>query len=282
MSSILTNSSAMVALQTLKTINKDLGKIQNEVSTGMKVSNAKENAASWAIAQTMRSDIGGLEAVADKLSMSSAIVGTARSAAETISDMLTEAQNKIVAGGDLSTTDARDKLVTDLNALGDQITDIINSAAMTGINLLNTDNTGGIAVTASLTRDAAGAIGTETIDITGIDLAAVGSYLSGLTEASFDDETKIGAVLTVLVDTHMADVNTAAATFGSVQKQIEIQSTFVGKFIDSLELGVSSLVDADMEAASARLTALQTQQQLGTQALSIANQAPQAILSLFQ
>ena len=279
MTSILTNNSSLVALQTLKNINANMGKVQNEISTGMKVATAKDNGAVWAIAQVMKSDISGLTKVGEALSLGSATVGTGRTAAESISEMLTLAKDTVLGAGDLSNTDTRNKLVADLTAIGNQIDDIVASASFNGVNLL--DNTNALEVMGSITRSAAGAIGTETIDVTGEDLSGIGAILIAFTEASFADQATLDTTLAAIED-EFANANDAAAAFGTVQKQIDIQASFVGKLSDALKAGMGAMVDADMEEASARLTALQTQQQLGIQSLSIANQAPQSILSLFR
>jgi flagellin len=280
MSSILTNASSMVALQTLKAINKGMAKVQDEISTGLKVATAKDNGAVWAIAQTMKSDVRSLTKVEEALSLGSATVGTARTAAESISEMLSLAKEYVLGAGDLSNTDTRTKLLADLASIGDQIDDIVASASFNGINLVD----GALAtadVVGSITRDTAGAIGTETITVTGEDLSGVGAVLTGLADGDLVDAAAIAATLTT-IEAELTIVNDAAAGFGTSQKQIEIQSDFVGNFKAAVKNGIGALVDADMEEASARLAALQTQQQLGIQALTIANQAPQNILALFR
>jgi flagellin len=279
MSSILTNTSSMVALQTMKSINKSMAKVQDEISTGLKVSSAKDNGAVWAIAQTMKSDVSSLSKVEEALSLGSSTVGTARTAAESISDMLSMAKEYVLGAGDLSNTDSRNKLVADLTAVGNQIADIIASASFNGVNLVNAASTAN--VVASITRTTGGAIGTEEVAVTGVTLVAAGTTLTALTEASFDTTAEIESTLTS-IEAQLTVVNNAAAAFGTVQKQIEIQSEFVGNFKDALSEGIGAMVDADMEEASARLAALQTQQQLGIQSLTIANQAPQNLLALFK
>jgi flagellin len=267
MSSILTNTSSMVALQTLKSVNKSLGKVQNEISTGMKVATAKDNSSSWSIASTMSSDVGSYKKLSEALTSASAMVGVARTAAEQVSDILKQIQEKIVQAENPDADTA--KIQDEVTALTDTIVSIAQSAQYNGINLVEaggTDQT----ITVSINRDAAGALTTGTFDVTAQDLEALGAALVVGT-ATPDD-----------IDTLIDDANTAAAAFGAAQARIDAQNAFLGKQMDALKEGVSALVDADMEEASARLTALQTQQQLGIQALSIANQAPQSILSLFR
>jgi flagellin len=288
MASILTNTSSMVALQTLKGINKGMAKVQDEISTGFKISTAKDNGAVWAIAQTMRSDIAVLGKVQEALSLGSSTVGTARVAAESISDMLTEAKKYVVNAGDLSNDDTRAKLLDDLHALGNLINTTVNTASYNGVNLVGTTAAaagdpptapaGAIDVTAAVTRADDGTHGVQNITINEQDLSGVGTVLTDLDDADLQD---IATTLTT-IEAELTKANEAAAAFGTSQKQIELQSAFVSKFIDSLKSGVGAMVDADMEEASARLAALQTQQQLGIQALSIANQMPQNVLSLFR
>ena len=279
MSSILTNNSAMVALQTMKQINRNMGDVQNQISTGMKVSSAKDNAAVWSIAKVMESDVNGLNAIRESLSVGSATVGTARNAAESVTGLLTMAKERILGGGDLTTEDSRNKLVADLNAIGDQIATIVESASFNGVNLL--DNADTYNIISSLARDNAGALTAKTIEVDASDISAIAGVLQGWDETNLANQTAIDATLGAL-ETQLGLAIDAAAAFGTAQKQIEIQSDFVGNFMDSLKSGIGALVDADMEEASARLQALQVQQQLATQSLSIANQQPQNILALFR
>jgi flagellin len=281
MSSILTNTSALVALQTLKSTNKGLAAAQNQVSTGMKVATAKDNGAVWAIASVMRSDISGLGTVSEALAVGSATVGTARTAAESITGLLTMAKERILGGGDLTNTATRDKLVADLNALGDQIETIVASAAFNGVNLVDGAVSADVEVISSLARASDGTLSVETIAVAPQDLSGIAAVLQGWAAADLADQAAIDATLTALEDELTVAVD-AAAAFGTAQKQIDIQADFVGNFIDALKTGMGAMVDADMEEASARLSALQVQQQLGIQALSIANQAPQTLLALFR
>lgn len=267
MSSILTNNGAMVALQTLKSINSGMGKVQSEISTGLRVATAKDNSSSWSIAATMKSDVASYKSLSNSLTSASAMVGVARTAAETISDKLTEIKNLIVQaeGGDAD----QGKIQGQVTALTETITSIAQSSQYNGINMVAA---GGATqtVAVSINRDAGGALTLGTFDVAAQDLEALGAALVVGT-ATVDD-----------IDTLIDTANTAASAFGSAQARIDSQNDFLGKQADSLKIGVGALVDADMEEASARLQALQVQQQLGTQALSIANQAPQSVLSLFR
>ena len=267
MSSILTNNGAIVALQTLKATNASLTKTQGEIATGLRVANAKDNASSWSIASTMKSDISSYKTLSSSLTSAGAMVGTARDAAEQISKKLVEIQKRVVLAQNPDGDKA--KLQEEVTALTQTIASIAKGAQYNGINLVKaTPDTA--TLTTSITRDAAGALTAETLDVTGVDLEAVGADID-ITTVTLDDN-----------DTLLDTTNAAAASFGAAQTRIEAQANFLTNQADALTLGVSSLVDADMEEASARLQALQTQQQLGVQALSIANQAPQSIVSLFR
>lgn len=449
MSSIQTNNGAMVALQTLQSINKNLGNVQSQISTGKSVSSAKDNAAVWAISKVMESDVAGFKAISSSLSLGESTVSVGRQAAETVTDLLTQMKDKIVASQE-SNVD-RGKIQTDIQALRDQITSVTGAAQFNGLNLLDVtpktsgatntiaqqianSNTGTVNILSSLDRSATGVAsasidvnkksltqsaqiaGTVAASATTIVATAAGSgtgtlgAAAGSTEnftidgdtsairggarvlagdtytlaATFFDKLSTGAGtdistpvayvakagdttadiakgLATRVNIALAkagygedfvasyaddgdgtatfkitnnsgvagtgafaatdfvvtsggtagggldilagvDVSSekgakaallavedlinssisAAASFGSAEKRINTQSEFVGKLTDALKSGIGALVDANMEEASARLQALQVQQQLGVQSLSIANQAPQSILSLFR
>ena len=398
MSSILTNSSAMVALQTLQSINKNLGTNQSQISTGKKVDTARDNASIWAISQTMQSDVDGFKGISDALATGSASVAVARTASESITGLLGEIKSKIVAAQDPSADQA--KLQTDIAELRSQVGSVVNAAQFNGLNLVDGTNAS-VNVLASLDRDAAGNVTASNIAVSGQNLStaagAVKAALAGsdgvggdgATAAFFLDAAGTGDIVvvdaalaagdtfnvkigeetvsyvvttedvaaaateevvangirtaingmsdanitadvasdtitvtnaagdTVNMTTEIVSVGTgglsglaginvddgaggnsvqaladiegliqtsidAAASFGSSQARIDTQSDFLSKLTDSLKTGIGALVDANMEEASARLQALQVQQQLATQSLSIANQAPQNILSLFR
>ncbi len=431
MSSILTNSSAMVALQTLKSINMNLGKTQDMISTGKAVGSAKDNAALWAISKVMESDVKGFEAIQSTLSLGESTVAVARQAAETVTDLLTQMKEKVVASQEENVD--REKIQTDIVALRDQISSVVGAAQFNGLNLLNnletTAGSGTVNILSSLDRSATGvaaaeisvgkqdlstqqaalagtwtaaAAGNATLNATqsgtitistaptaagevyglsifgtdadnstftqadyrtaaaitpanageldeilyvtkdgdtladvakgleqafaiyaaenGIDTDVVNVTASGsglavsstVTDATDSIQVQVntgtagaGAVATIgggLGALNGVDVSTSAgadsalvaieymiqngidsaASFGSAQGRIETQTQFISGLTDAMKTGIGALVDADMEAASARLQALQVQQQLATQSLSIANQAPQAILQLFR
>lgn len=423
MSSILTNNSAMVALQTLKSINKNLASTQSEISTGKSVANAADNSAVWAISKVMESDVKGFKNISDSLALGESTVAVARNAAETITDLLTDIKGKVVAAQE-SNVD-REKIQTDIDALVEQIGGVVNAAQFNGLNLIDGSATTDVNVLSSLDRNSLGGVTASQISVARQDLAVTGNvttqvydgtggstngtiinadvagtasvsgatatttagnttidiqiasagdgygyqvvltdtvgtgslsggqtfeYVAGVDDSSEDvakelsdqitaffgannetdysvsvsgdtlsvtttDATNVvtaaieadttgntaasGAGLSqvaaidvtsdagatsaltaieTLIDTSID----AAAAFGSAEGRIGIQADFISELTDSLTSGIGSLVDANMEEASARLQALQTQQQLGVQALSIANQAPQTILQLFR
>ena len=402
MSSILTNTSAMVALQTVKGINASLNKTQADISTGKSVASAKDNAAVWAISKVMESDVEGFKGISDSLSVGSATLTVARNASESVTKLLTEMKGKIVAAQAKNVD--RGKLQTDITQLTKQIESVVGAAQFNGLNLVDGSQTS-INVLSSLDRSATGvasssiqvtaqnlstsagtalsgtalgtvtnptgapnatstvgtfvlqggagalasnssganpATATELIEGDAIELTVgdiTGRYVvkegdtneqlaaglrealtqGGLNGADFTLSASAG-VLSITNNTNTAAAVSVAATrgegglaalgtidvtadpagalrdiegllqtsinaassFGSSQKRIDIQSEFVGKLTDSLKTGIGAMVDTDMEEASARLQALQVQQQLATQALSIANQQPQGLLSLFR
>jgi flagellin len=270
MSSILTNSSALVALQTLKSTNVGLAKAQNEISTGLKVATAKDNSSSWSIASTMKSDVKSFAKLSETVVTAGATVGTARAAAEQVADILKDIQAKFVQAEDYAAGSPELTAIQDeVTALTETIVSIATAAQVNGVNLTATGATA-LDVTVSVVRDNTGAVTAEAVTVAAQDLEVLGAALTVGTD-TLDD-----------IDTLLDSANAAAAAFGAAQARIEAQGDFLSKQADSLKTAVGAMVDADMEEASARLSALQVQQQLGIQALSIANQAPQSILSLFR
>ncbi len=407
MSSILTNNSAMVALQTMKKINSNMAATQSEISTGKSVSNAKDNAAVWAISKVMESDVKGFKGISDSLNLGSSTIAVAREASETVTDLLTEMKGKIVAAQE-SNVD-RNKIQTDVDKLKSQIESVVGAAQFNGLNLVNGAGAASVDILSSLDRSSSG-VAASSITVDAQDLST-GAYAAndvfgagagnalvstdadtfvltldqggGTDEITLQDgatawaagdkvsmrfgdktasytitESDVGSaansvadlvavgmknaidalgIADLVVDYDSADpgklaftndgtadlsvsgqfkntgsgglgaldgidVTTAsaaelalgsiegllqtsidaAAAFGSTQKQIDIQTEFVGKLSDALKSGIGAMVDANMEETSARLQALQVQQQLATQSLSMANQQPQNILSLFR
>ena len=275
MSSILTNNSAMVALQTLKSINTDLGKTQNAISTGKEIASAKDNSAIWAISKVMESDVAGFQAVSDSLSLGESTVAVGLAGAEQITNILNDIKTKVVAatGENVDYT----KLTADVDELVAQVNSIISASQFNGANLLNTEGNAGLTVLSSIDRDINGDVTAADITVDSVDFEAN----LDLTDIDVTDATNADASI-ALIEVHIQTAVDGAAALGASAKRISDQNVFVGKVTDAMKSGIGSLVDTDMEAASARLQALQTQQQLAVQALSIANQTPQTILSLFR
>ena len=270
--SVHSNASALVALQNLNQINDRMAATQNRISTGLKVEGAKDNSAIWAIAQNQRADLGALEAVKTSLDRATSLADVTLAAGESISDLIIQMRQKAVAASDPSQTpESRAAYNDDFQSLVRSVQQFADSASFDGVNLLDNSEAAPLAFLANV--DAV-----DTITIDPQDLTETGLGLDTedlLTEA--DATTALAAI-----DLALATVNTAMASLGAQAKQIETHNTFVTKLMDSLETGIGKLVDADLAKESARLQALQVQQQLGVQALSIANQAPQMILSLFR
>lgn len=401
MSSIITNSSAMIALETLRGVNKGMSLVQNQISTGQKVSSARDNAAVYAISTVMRSDVSSFGAISDSLSLGSATVGVARAASEQIVGLLTEAKTLIVMAQEDNVD--RSKIDTDISALKSSIQSIVESAQFNGQNLLK--GTGSIDVLATLNRDISGGVTAQSINVArtsletsdatartaisignagfmtlgntiigpgggsttvtftageisagdefSISLEVVGTVTANYTAQAGDTLADVGAALATslgspfghgigftpnadptgtdsvitiynnsgtvsvlngstltdddatagglnglkslsvatkansvsalgAIDSLITTAVDASAAFGSAQKSIDVQSEFVNSLMTSMEIGIGALIDMDMEEASARLQSLQVQQQLSVQALSIANQAPQSLLTLFR
>ncbi|MFV0384686.1 flagellin [Paracoccus sp. (in: a-proteobacteria)] len=282
MSSILTNNGAIVALQTLKAINSNLNKTQAEVSTGKSIANAKDNAAIWTISKVMESDQSSFKKVQSGLNVAEAIVATARSGAEQVTDILGKMKDLAVNAG----TDGFDfdTVQIQIDNYWEQIDSIIKGTQMNGVNMLSTNGIDGgseYTVLASLDRVVGSAATTSNvITVDSLDFEA-SIHTAGTAIADISSRATADAYIHALEPLIDAAVEGTAA-LGAKGAHIADQASFVGKLADSLTVGIGSLVDADMEEASARLQALQTQQQLGIQALSIANQAPSAILSLFR
>ena len=274
MTSVNTNVGAMIALQNLNATNAELATTQNRINTGKKVASVKDNGAIWAIAQGQRADIGALGAVKQSLDRGVAAVDVAMAAGETVSDLLLQMKEKALAATDSSLkTAARAALNEDFKSLRDQIASVTSNADFNGVNLLKTGATGFQAL--------ANAQGTSSLTVSAEVLALGGANVSVATTQSIDTLTKATASLTA-VNNSIDKVSASLARLGTKSKALTTHLNFVSKLADSLEAGVGNLVDADLAKESARLQALQTKQQLGVQALSIANQTPQLVLSLFR
>ena len=270
--SIHTNTSAMIALQNLNRTNDQLAATQSRVNTGLKVQGARDNAAVWAVAQGQRADRGSLEAVTTSLNRATSIADVSLAAGEQISDILLELKQKATAAADPSASAAtRTSYNDEFQALLSSIDSFANNAIFDGANILD----GSATTTLNFLASADGA---ETIALDRQNLTVAGLSLTGTTLTSQANANTALAAVNAAITTSSARL----AELGAQSKQIERHTTYVGKLSDSLEAGIGNLVDADLAKESARLQALQVQQQLGVQALSIANQAPQVILSLFK
>jgi flagellin len=272
--SVHTNAAALVALQNLNKTTEDLQQVQNRINTGLSINNAKDNAAVWAIAQGQRADIGSLGAVKMSLDRATSIADVASTAGQTISDLLVQMKEKVTAAMDPSIdTASRNALDSDFKSILRQITQVSQNATFDGANLLNGSVT--------QIKFIANANATGFITLSSQNLTLGGAIITVASTASLTTVTFATAVLAQL-DTSISQTNQALGNLGSQSKQIAAHSDFVQKLTDQLTAGVGNLVDADLAKESARLQALQVQQQLGTQALAIANAAPQVILSLFK
>jgi flagellin len=298
MSSILTNATALSALQNLATTQKSLQSVQEQISTGLRISKASDNASYWSIGSTMKSDNGALGVVKAALAQGQTMVSTAYTAASGAIDQMNVIKQNLVAakqpGADLT------KIGGVIAQAVSQLKSIVSSSAYNGQNWVDGSTTS-IKLVASFNRDSTGATSVGTIDITSKAMIASGvgaTAGAGILEGG--DGTAAGAgtnfvTMTVdstttqaQLDTYVGDADKTlsalqayAADLGSTQTRLGTQASFIANLSDNLTNGVSALVDADMNEASTRLQALQTQQQLGVQSLSIANQNAQMILKLF-
>ena len=273
--SVHTNKSALVALQNLNSTNDKLDTAQARISTGLKIANAKDNAAVWSIAQDQRADIGALAAVKMSLDRATSVGEVTMTAGESVSDLLVQLKEKVVAAMDTSLdTSARTALDSDFKSILRQIGQVTQNAAFDGANILNGTLTQNI-------RFLANADASAFVTLSVHDMTLSGSIIT-LAVASSIGSATIATTVMARVNASLANVNAALGDIGAQAKQIEAHNKFVSKLTDVLTQGVGNLVDADLAKESAHLQALQVQQQLGAQALSIANSAPQIILSLFR
>jgi flagellin len=332
MASIMTNASALTALQSLNATNKALQVTQGRISTGYRVAEASDNAAYWSIATTMRSDNKALSTVQDALGLGASKIDTAytgmNKAIETVNDIKT----KLVAANGASNAD-KAKYDTEIKALQAQLKSYADAATFSGANWLSVNTASGhaavgtfddVKIVASFNRNAAGTTSIATIDVkvqniklydsagtteanlgildttrnaagarTATDASTLGTYDAGdtftvstlaLTNTAgtlFANDQQVTQMIGV-VEGALKEMTTAATNLGAAKTRVDLQKAFTSSLMDSIERGIGQLVDADMNKESTRLQALQVQQQLGIQALSIANQNSQSILSLFR
>ncbi|MBN8910630.1 MAG: flagellin [Rhizobiales bacterium] len=316
MSSINTNIAAMTALQTLAHTNKELLSTQNRVSTGLKVKDASDNAAYWSIATTMRSDRSAVSTVEDALGLGAATIEVAVTALNSAIETITKIQSKLVAARAPGLD--RSKIQSEIKELQAELRNTAGSAVFSGENWLQGDSVNGPTtktIVASFSRDSTGAIMIGTIELnvgpsgtmlfdTGsgtaagiLDSASSYTIASGTVSYSIaglsdgidisgitDDPADLAGLVAMVegVDAALKTMTDAATLLGAAKSRTSQQKDFVNKLMDSIDVGIGQLVDADMNAESTRLQALQVRQQLGVQALGIANQSAQMILRLFQ
>ena len=324
MTSIMTNSAAMSALATLRSINSDMETTQNRVSSGYRVETAADNAAYWSIATTMRSDNKALSTVQDALGLGAAKVDVAYTGMESAIDVVSEIKAKLVAAREPGVD--KTKIDKELTELKNQLVSISDSASFSGENWLKNSTaaaSGNKEIVGGFNRDTAGLVSITTLAVNTTSTTLIGTDNEGLgiltkdidadtlnpdgttgtaanyrlidtgagattastgtlialtgstTDAQVDDMIRV-------VDSILTQMTDAASNLGAVNSRVSMQEDFVSNLMDSISKGVGRLVDADMNEESTRLKALQTQQQLGIQALSIANSSSQNVLSLFR
>jgi flagellin len=278
MNSINTNVGAMVALQNLNATNTDLTTTQNRISTGLKINSAKDNGAVWAIAQNSRADVSALDAVKDSIQRGQSTVDVAMAAGQTISDLLNQMKTKALAAADTSLdTNSRTAMANDFVALRNQISKTISNASFNGTNLLKTG--------ATSLYSLADATGTQKLTVQakvmGLTSGAVGGIIVFTVGATFASSGAASA-LAIQISSSITNVNAAVAQLGTGSQALQTHLDFLGKLQDTMTAGIGNLVDADMAKESANLQALQSKQQLGIQALSIANSSKGTLLSLFR
>ena len=274
MSSVNTNYGAMVALQNLNATNKALAETQNRVNTGLRVSGPKDNGAVFAIAQKLRGDVQSMNAINNSLNRAVSVVDTGIAAGQAVSDLLKEMKEKALAAKDSTISQtARDAYNADFKALRDQVTKTLTNAKFDGSNLVDGTN--------ATIQAIAAANGTSYVTATGQNLSLGGSIVT-VAAAGVVSTAALASTMVATIDTSIDNLNLALAKLGTDSKKIGIHKTFMSKLANELENGIGNLVDADLAVESARLQSLQTKQQLGIQALSIANQAPTVLLSLFR
>lgn len=297
----------MTALQSLNSTNKQLSTTQARISTGFRVANAEDNAAYWSIATTMRSDNGALSTVKDALGLGAATLDVAYTGMNKAIDVAKEMKNKLVAARQPGID--REKVQSEIAELQNQLTSIAGSSVFSGENWLSVDSSqagynSSKSIVASFSRSGGSvSIGTIAIDLTATELIDANDQ-SGILDQE-DTTANGGATYSILtldiaaitdtnddledleqmiawVDDGIGSMTTAASNLGAVKQRTSMQREFIGSLMDAISRGVGALVDADMNEESTRLQALQVQQQLGIQSLSIANQNSQQILSLFR
>jgi flagellin len=272
--SVNTNTGAMTALQYLNETQGQLNKTQNAINSGLKVASAKDDGAIYAIAQNQRGAVAGFQSVISSLNNGSSAIDVALSAGQSISDLLIQLKQKALSAADPSLdTASRQALNSDFTALRDQISTIVKNAVFNNFNLVDGST--------NMVQALASADGTRRITTMAQNMSLDGTIVTLASTATVSTQVKASALIST-IQASLTNVNSALAKLSAGAAKFSIQAAFTQKLSDTLTAGIGNLVDANMAEESASLQSLQVKQQLGVQALSIANQAPQTILSLFQ
>ena len=278
MSSILTNNAATSALSALRSINTNLSETQNRISSGLKVASGKDNAAFFSISESLKSDSGIFNSINDSLTLTKNSISTARLGAETVVDIVNQFSERVAFAQGGSDT-IRVSVQAELDELAERISTTISQSTFNGDDLVN--GSSAVTVVTGISRTSAGSVSTTTISFNQQDLSAIQSALAAIDLTTSSTTALLSADLQA-VATQLTAATDAATSLGIAEKSIETQQTFLTELTDRLDSSVGSIIDANLEKEAARLQSLQVQQQLASQSLSIANQAPQNILSLFQ
>ena len=272
--SVNTNTGAQVALQYLNQTQGQLDQTQSAINSGLKVASAKDDGAIYAIAQNQRGAVAGFSSVINSLNNGSSAIDVALSAGQSISDLLIQLKQKALSAADPSLdTASRQALNANFVALRDQITTIVKNAVFNNFNMVDGST--------NMVQALASADGTRRVTAQAQNMKLSGTIVTIKTTSTVSTQAKASALITV-IQTSLTNVNSALAKLSSGAAKFSIQATFTQKLSDTLTAGIGNLVDANMAQESAMLQSLQVKQQLGVQALAIANQAPQTILSLFK
>jgi len=272
--SVNTNVGSMTALQYLNETQGQLNQTQSAINSGLKVADAKDNGAIYAIAQNQRGSVAGYQSVLNSLNNGSSSIDVALSAGQSISDLLIQLKQQALSAADPSIdTASRQALNANFTALRDQITTIVKNAVFNNFNLVDGST--------NMIQALASSDGTRRVTTQAQNMSLSGSIVTLTSTATISTQAKASALIATL-QSSLTNVNGALAKLSAGAAKFSIQATFTQKLSDTLTAGIGNLVDANMAQESAMLQSLQVKQQLGVQALSIANQAPQTILSLFK
>jgi len=279
--SINTNDGSFIALQNLAATNSSLRDTQDRISTGKKIGSAKDNGAIWAIAQNLRGASQSINAVKNSLDRAQSSVDVALTAGTNVADLLLQMKEKALAASDVALdTGSRRALNEDFKVLRETVKKTIVNADFNGTNMLRT---GGTTI-----RGLANVSGTDSITVAAqnlsfyVNLAPPSTAINTMTSRVDIATGTIAQNTLSSVNNTILNVNRALAVMGAQYKALALHNTFMAKLQDNLDSGVGNLVDADLGRESARLQSLQSRQQLGVQAASIANQSTSALLGLFR